>query len=132
MEMRIVVLACMIFCTTIGWARAERIVIGWVGSNPGTYRLGIRLASEAIVDIPRCATLIIWDGAGVVEFPGPYRGTLDKYSDSSGECREALDEREKVYQRYFREVCRKGVCDDSCKAVFVLLKNNSTSTLRCQ
>ena len=132
MKMRTGMLACMIFCATVGWARADRIVIGWVGSDPGTYKPGTRLVSEAIVDIPRCATLILWSGAGVVEFPGPYKGTLDAYSDVSGDCREALDERANVYQHYFHEVCEKGVCDEFCKAVFVLVKNKSKATLQCR
>jgi hypothetical protein len=112
--------------------RAETVVVGWIGGNPGTYRLGTKLADDPHVDIPGCKTLVVRYRGQLAEFPGPYRGRLSAYKEVYSECRLGLDERKATYGRYYRDVCeRSKKCDELCRMMYNLIDEKNKVTLKC-
>jgi hypothetical protein len=99
------------------------------------YLIGQRLPDGSALDIPECVTLIV-DAAGkFLELRGPFRGTVSAYHDAGIKCdspRQGPDEREKVYNRYFHQICEKLTsCDATCRAIFPLLPDKAGLKLKC-
>lgn len=53
-------------------------------------------------------------------------------STENFESRQTAQERQNLYERYFREICQKQqLCDDTCKQVYRSLDNKSQFAWKC-
>ena len=101
------------------------------------YEAGQQLANNALLNIPECAELILYNGTRFLRLWGPYKGPLDAYEDKGIHACDVYfgqtpQERDTIYDAFFRKVCQaNGVCDTTCSAVFKRVSKKGEMTLKC-
>jgi hypothetical protein len=93
----------------------------------------VLLYHETDIDLRRCRFGLRRSVAGYV---GPVLiaiGLLTNVSQPFANDRLTPDERQRMYEQYFAEVCeKKALCDTTCKEVFRRIEHKERLKLQCQ